>query len=82
MSPGTAVLQRGRTAERSDAATNNLRRTQTHRRPLSDAAKLCVMMLVGSLKWTPKLRPAAKLGFSRSARREKEQIDETKTQAV
>jgi type I restriction enzyme S subunit len=34
------------------------------------------------LKWTPKLRPAAKLGFSRSARREKEQIDETKTQAV
>src|SRR5438034_7815928 len=34
------------------------------------------------MKWTPKLRPAAKLDFSRSARHEKEQIDETKTQAV
>jgi hypothetical protein len=34
------------------------------------------------LKWTPKLIPAGKLGFARSARCEKEQIDETKTQTV
>jgi hypothetical protein len=33
-------------------------------------------------KWTPKLRPAAKLDFARSARHEKEQIDEAKTQTV
>jgi hypothetical protein len=34
------------------------------------------------VKWTPKLIPAGKLGFGRSARCEKEQIDETKTQTV
>jgi SAM-dependent methyltransferase len=34
------------------------------------------------VKWTPKLRPAAKLDFPRSAQNEKEQIDEAKTQTV
>src|SRR5438552_5254975 len=43
---------------------------------------LCDATLAWALKWTPELRPAAKLDFSRSARHEKEQIDETKTQAV
>ena len=33
-------------------------------------------------RWTPKLRPVAKLDFSRTAQCEKEQIDETKTQTV
>ena len=34
------------------------------------------------MKWTPKFRPLLKLDFSRSARCEKEQIDETQTQTV
>ena len=34
------------------------------------------------VKWSPKIRPSVKLGFSRSARCEKEQIDETKTKTV
>ena len=38
--------------------------------------------LRGALKWSPKIRPSVKLGFSRSARCEKEQIDETKTKTV
>ena len=33
-------------------------------------------------RWTPKLRPEVKLDFSRTAQCEKEQIHETKTQAV
>jgi hypothetical protein len=33
-------------------------------------------------RWTPKLRPVAKLDFSRTAQCEKEQIHETKTQTV
>ncbi|MBI3870166.1 MAG: VOC family protein, partial [Verrucomicrobia bacterium] len=50
------------------------------RAELADALRRLIK--AGILKWTPKFGPRLKLDFSRTARCEKEQINETKTKTV